>query len=69
MLDVAEEILNRCTKPDPACKVYKDKYRVAFNYEFIEDARTEGSEEGCVYINPSTNKSQSGGSADTIKLM
>ena len=41
ILDVAEEILNRCTKLNPECDVYKDKFQVAFNYEFIEDARTQ----------------------------
>ena len=72
MLDVAEEILNRCTKRDPACDVYKNKYCVAFNYEFIEDACTEGSgneEEGVVYTNPSASKRQSGVSADIVKLV
>ena len=69
MLDVAEEILNRCTKLDPACHVYKDEFRVAFNYEFIEDAWTHtehtGNEEGSVaFTNTSASISQSGGTAN-----
>ena len=71
MLDVAEEILNRCAKLDPEYDVNKEEYRVAFNYEFIEDARTtctegSGNEEKIVaFVNPvAASNSQSGGSAN-----
>ena len=40
-VDVAEEILNRCTELDPECYVYKEKFKVIFSYEFIEDAQTQ----------------------------
>jgi hypothetical protein len=62
MLDVAEEILNRCTKLDPECEVDKDKFHVAFNYEFIEDAQTEG--ESVTIPNPGASDNQSDGNAN-----
>lgn len=69
MLDVAEKILNKCTKLDPACDVYKDEFRVAFNYEFIEDAQThvedsENEEGSIAFTNTGASTSQSGGSAN-----
>ena len=71
MLDVAEEILNRCAKLDPECDVNKEEYRVAFNYEFIEDAQTpctEGSgneDKSVALFNPvAASNGQSGGSAN-----
>ena len=36
-IDIAEEILNRCTELDPECYVYKEEFKVIFDYEFIED--------------------------------
>ena len=71
----------RCCRGDPEqvrqawsrvwCKQFKEEYRVAFNYEFIEDAQTPctegfGNEEKIValviLLQPVAN-SQSGGSA------
>ena len=69
MTDVAEEILNRCTKLDPVCDVNKDEFRVAFNYEFIEDAQmhTEASgnkQESLALANPGVSISLSGDDAN-----
>ena len=58
MLDVAEEILNRCTKLNPEDDIEDNNhYRVAFKYEFIEDVRTHpqlagNEEERAVHYNP-----------------
>ena len=62
MLDVAEEILNRCTKLNPECDVYKDKFQVAFNYEFIEDAQTQN--ESLTVVNPVVSNDQTGDTAN-----
>ena len=62
MLDVAEEILNRCTKLNPECDVYKDKFQVAFNYEFIEDAQTQN--ESLTVVNPVASNDQTGDTAN-----
>ena len=41
-VDVAEEILNKCTVNDPEYTNPDDPdYCVAFNYEFIEDTRDD----------------------------
>ena len=62
ILDVAEEILNRCTKLNPECDVYKDKFQVAFNYEFIEDARTQI--ESLTVKNPGASDNPTGDTAN-----
>ena len=39
-VDAAEEILNRCTVTNPDTQNPDSKaYRVAFNFEFVEDTR------------------------------
>ena len=40
IIDVAEEILNKCTVHNPDYRNPDDsEYSMAFNYEFIEDTR------------------------------
>jgi hypothetical protein len=65
MLDVAEEILNRCTKLSPEYEVTKDIDKVAFIYEFIEDAQPQTERENVTVKNPDANNNQTG---DIISL-
>ena len=45
IIDVAEEILHKCTVSDPSYENADDNsYSVVFNYEFIEDTRDDDKE-------------------------
>ena len=47
IIDVAEEILNKCTVHNPDCRNPDDlEYSVVFNYEFIEDTRDATDKKG-----------------------
>lgn len=39
LIDVAEEILNKCVISDPTKKVDDEDYSVLFSYEFLDDFR------------------------------
>ena len=39
VIDVAEEVLNKCVISDPTKKEDDEDYNVLFSYEFIEDFR------------------------------